>query len=117
MFRVFSIFSVIGFLLGLAATPVFAESPGPSGQDNRTGETRVADAEALGAAFAGSGPRTEQATETMRQVSLDTDDSRSAGISAADPGRARKVLGALLASMGTRETKPSEGIGLPKAAR
>jgi hypothetical protein len=116
MFRVFSVFSVIGFLLGLAATPVFAESPGPSGQDNHPGETRVADAEALGAAFAGSSPQTERPTETMRQVSLDTEDSRNAR-SAADPGRARKILGALLASMGTRETRPSEGIGLPKAAR
>jgi hypothetical protein len=117
MFRVFSIFAVTGFLLGLAATPVFAESPGSSAQNNPAGETRVADAEALGAAFAKSGPRAERSSETVRQVALDADDSNSARSSATDPNRARRVLGALLAGMGTLETKPSEGIGLPKTAR
>ena len=114
MFRVFSVISVIGFLLGLAATPVFAQS---SGQDGRAKEARIADAEALGTAFAGNDAQTEQPTEAVRQVSLDADDSRSAGNVAADPNRARRVLGALLAGMGTLETKPSEGIGLPKTAR
>jgi len=117
MFRVFSVLGVIGFLLGLAATPVFAESPGRAGQDGKATETRVADAEALGAAFAGSDAPAERSADTVRQVSLDTDSDRSSASIAADPDRARRVLGALLASMGTLETKPAEGIGLPKTPR
>ena len=57
MFKTFSIFAIVGFLIGLVATPVFAETPGQSDQAK---ETRVADAEALGAAFAGSEAKTDR---------------------------------------------------------
>ena len=116
MFNIFSLLGILGFAIGLAVSPAFAESPdeqAPPQMDS----AQIAEAEAFGAALAGENTPGDRTNDEVRNISLSESGCRSQIHCAADPDRARRVLGALLATMGSRETRPSEGIGLPRTDR
>jgi hypothetical protein len=109
MLKIFLSVALVGFLLGIAAVPAFADPL------DRSGETA-----ALGAALGGSErPSLNEGATAVRQIS-DRDDMAKDCVTArcdADPENARRILGALLASMGTLATQPDTEPGLPVAAR
>ncbi|HKJ74316.1 MAG TPA: hypothetical protein VKA19_09400 [Alphaproteobacteria bacterium] len=116
MLKIFSAVAVLGFLIGLAATPVLAESLKPQPSNDTSSKAIIDDAEAAGAALGGAPASTTQDRGTVRAISAPRCANGPRCI-IPDPERARRVLGALLASMGTLETKPEHEIGLPTDAR
>jgi hypothetical protein len=120
MLRTFAAFAVVGFLLGVAIFPAFAESLDPRPEQAATSEARD-----IGAALGGQETASESddtAAPGVRTVSVSAKAQRciSGDVCAADPESARRVLGALLASMGTREARPVPPVrhlGVPVASR
>ena len=114
MFRIFLSVAVVGFLIGLAVTPVFA-GPLASGTGGSAGaEAQGSDTGTIGAALAGLDSSSEDArSPSARTVSARLDRPCSEASCAADADSARRILGALLASMGSLETKPDTEPGLP----
>ncbi len=117
MLKIFSILGAVGFIIGLAASPVFADEARQQAQSGETESAQVAEAEAFGAALAGREAPAERTDDEVRNVSLSTTDCGSRPRCGADPARARQILGTLLATMGTLEARPSDGLGLSKGAR
>jgi hypothetical protein len=116
MLKTFAAFAAIGFLIGMAIFPAFAESLDPQAERTTTeardigaalgGQEAAADIDEAPTPDAGAVPVSVKAQRCM-----------SGGTCAADPETARRVLGALLASMGTRETRPVRHLGVPMASR
>lgn len=118
MFRVFFSLTVLGFLLGLVATPVFAGSLETQASGLTVADARDSDEAEIGAALSGmEAAPNEDSVAGIRSVSDQVGTSCMTARCMADPDNARRILGALLASMGTLETQPDTEPGLPTSSR
>jgi hypothetical protein len=110
MLKILSAVAVVGFLIGFAAYPVFAESPESQAGQGLGTDRDVAQAQALGGELGGRdfGPTEDEEVARdpapgVRSVSASARNCTTVGSCVANPEQARRVLGALLASMGRHE--------------
>jgi hypothetical protein len=119
MLKIFSAIAVVGLLIGLAATPVFAESPESQAGQKIAADRPVSEAAALGGELGGrrfasdqESTSTRDATPGVHPIADSPRGCLTEGGCVADPESARRVLGAILASMGAREAPPAKMVDL-----